>query len=92
MVVTSTDGGVTFSGPVPAAQLEDGTRDMPFSVIGRQTVWGHQIRWTSAGNITVDPTDPGHVTRRLVRPGHAQPERHRGVRLRPASTARLRPV
>ncbi len=62
MVTRSIDGGVTFSSPVPAAQLEDGTRDMPYSVIGRQTVWGHQLRWTSAGNITVDPTDPEHVT------------------------------
>ena len=62
MVVKSFDGGETFSSPVPAAQLEDGLRDMPFSVIGRQTVWGHQIRWASAGNITVDPTDPDHVT------------------------------
>ena len=62
MVVKSTDGGDTWSSPVPAAQLEDGSRDMPFSVIGRQTIWGHQIRWTSAGNITVDPTDPDHVT------------------------------
>jgi hypothetical protein len=35
---------------------------MPMSVIGRQTVWGHQIRWSSDGNITVDPTDPAHVT------------------------------
>jgi hypothetical protein len=62
MVVTSKDGGETFSSPVQAAQLEDGSRDMPFSVIGRQTVWGHQIRWASAGNITVDPTDSDHVT------------------------------
>ena len=35
---------------------------MPFSVIVRQTVWGHQIRWASAGNISVDPTDPDNVT------------------------------
>jgi len=61
MVVKSTDGGETFSNPVPAAQLEDGLRDMPWSVIGRQTIWGHQIRWTSAGNISVDPNDPDHV-------------------------------
>ena len=63
MVVKSTDGGLTWSAPVPAAQLEDGSRDMPFSVIGRQTIWGHQLRWTSAGTITVDPTGDGqHVT------------------------------
>ena len=62
MVVKSTDGGVTFSDPVPAAQLEDGLSDTPYSVIRSQTVWGHQIRWTSVGNIAVDPANPDHVT------------------------------
>jgi hypothetical protein len=62
MVVTSTDGGVSFGDPVQVVQREDGASDMPFSVIGRQTVWGHQIRWSSDGNIAVDPTDPSHVT------------------------------
>lgn len=58
MIVSSTDGGATFSDPVPAAQLEDGYSDMPFSVIGRQTIWGHQIRWASFGNLSIDPSDP----------------------------------
>lgn len=62
MVVRSTDGGETFTDPVAAAQLEDGLSDMPYSVIARQTVWGHQFRWWGAGTITVDPTDPNHVT------------------------------
>lgn len=62
MVVTSTDGGGTVNDPVPAVQLEDGGSDMPYSVIGSQTVWGHQIRWAPYGNITADPTDPEHVT------------------------------
>ena len=35
---------------------------MPYSVIGRQTVWGHQIRWASAGNISVNPNNPLDVT------------------------------
>jgi hypothetical protein len=61
MVVRSTDGGQTFSAPVAAVQLEDGLSDTPWSVIGRQTVWGHQIRWTSVGNISADPTDPQHL-------------------------------
>jgi hypothetical protein len=61
MVVKSTDGGSTFTNPVSAVQLEDGLSDMPYSVIRRQTVWGHQIRWTPVGNIAVDPTDPEHV-------------------------------
>jgi len=62
MVVKSTDGGVTFGAPVPAVQLEDGISDMPFSVIGRQTIWGHQIRWAPYGNISVNPTNPLDVT------------------------------
>ncbi len=62
MVLRSTNGGRTFAGPFPAAQLEDGLSDTPYSVIGRQTIWGHQLRWTSAGNISVDPTDPDDVT------------------------------
>jgi len=62
MVVRSGDGGATVGDPVPAVQLEDGASDMPFSVIGRQTVWGHQIRWAPYGNIAVDPLDPEHVT------------------------------
>ena len=62
MVVRSNDGGETWSSPVPAAQLEDGLSDMPYSVIGRQTVWGHQLRWTSAGNIAVNPNDPTEVS------------------------------
>jgi hypothetical protein len=61
MVVRSEDGGETFGNPVAAVQLEDGAADMPYSVIGRQTVWGHQIRWTSVGTISVDPTDPEHL-------------------------------
>jgi hypothetical protein len=62
LVVKSTDGGVTFSDPVVAANFEDGLSDTPWSVIGRQTVWGHQIRWASPGNISVNPLDPNDVT------------------------------
>ena len=61
MVVRSDDGGQTFGPPVIAVQLEDGAADTPYSVIGRQTVWGHQIRWTSLGNLSVDPTDAAHL-------------------------------
>lgn len=61
MVVKSTNGGGSFSAPVHVVDLEDGFGDTPYSVIGRQTVTGHQLRWTSAGNISVDPTNPNHV-------------------------------
>jgi hypothetical protein len=62
MVVRSDDGGVTFGDPVPATHFEDGLSDTPYSVIGRQTLWGHQVRWASGGNISVNPFDPNDVT------------------------------
>lgn len=57
-------GAPQFGAPVHAVDLEDGLSDMPYSVIGRQTVWGHQIRWTSAGTISVapNPADPDNLT------------------------------
>ena len=62
MVVKSTDGGANWQNPVVVAQREDGTADMPWSVISRQTVWGHQIRWSSDGNLSVNPLNPDEVT------------------------------
>ncbi len=62
MVVKSTDGGVTFADPIVAANFEDGLSDLPYSVISRQTVWGHQIRWASVGNVSVNPLDPNDLT------------------------------
>ena len=62
MVIRSTTGGASFGPAGQAAQLEDGLTDMPWSVIGAQTIWGHQIRWTSAGNISVNPNNPLDVT------------------------------
>jgi hypothetical protein len=62
MVVKSSDGGETFGNPVAAAQLEDGFSDTPYSAVGDQTVYGHQMRWASAGNISVNPLNPLDVT------------------------------
>jgi hypothetical protein len=73
MVVKSTNGGLSFGAPVQAAQLEDGLSDTPWSVIARQTVWGHQIRWASGGTIAVDPTDPREVTIVFADRGTANP-------------------
>ncbi|MEJ2304925.1 MAG: sialidase family protein [Anaerolineales bacterium] len=78
MVIKSTDGGETFTDPVPAVQLEDGGSDMPFSVIQSQTIYGHQIRWDSVGNIAVDPTDPDHVTLVFADRGTANPNATEG--------------
>jgi hypothetical protein len=56
-----TDGVPEFSDPVFVVDLEDGLSDMPYSVIARQTIYGHQIRWTSAGTISVDPTNADNL-------------------------------
>ncbi len=61
MVVRSTDGGASFEDPVVAGDREDGGSDTPWSVIGRQTMWGHQIRWSADGNISISPADPDEV-------------------------------
>jgi hypothetical protein len=60
LAVKSTNGGATFGDPVVIANLEDGAADTPWSVIGRQTVTGHQIRWQSPGTIVADPNNPAH--------------------------------
>ncbi len=83
MVVRSLDGGETWSSPVPAAQLEDGSSDMPYSVIRRQTVWGHQIRWTSAGNIAVNPNDPSEISVVFSDRGTANPNATDGCNFQP---------
>lgn len=61
MVTRSTNGGASWSAPRRVAELEDGLSDMPWTVIFRQSPWGHQIRWTSAGTISVNPNDPDDV-------------------------------
>jgi hypothetical protein len=37
--------------------LEDGSKDYPLNVDGRQTLTGYQLRMDSAGNIVASPTD-----------------------------------
>jgi predicted neuraminidase len=57
MVVKSTDGGVTWSNPVHIASMEDGSRDYPTNVDGRQTISGYQVRLSNIGNIVASPID-----------------------------------
>ena len=57
LMVTSTNGGGTFSSPTFIVGLEDGTRDYPTNVLGRQTLTGYQLRVNSAGNIVASPTN-----------------------------------
>jgi hypothetical protein len=57
LVVKSTDGGATWSSPVFAAGLEDGSRDYPINADGRQTLSGYQVRVNSAGALAISPRD-----------------------------------
>jgi hypothetical protein len=56
LLVKSTDGGATWSAPSFIVGLEDGSRDYPISVDGRQTLTNYQLRVASATNVVADPT------------------------------------
>ena len=55
LLVKSTNGGATWSGPTFVVGLEDGSRDYPINVDGRQTLTGYQVRVNSVGNIVASP-------------------------------------
>ncbi|MFN2469888.1 MAG: hypothetical protein ABR583_02660 [Gaiellaceae bacterium] len=55
LLVKSTNGGGTWSVPSFVVGIEDGSRDYPLNVNGRQTLTGYQLRVNSAGNVVVDP-------------------------------------
>jgi len=55
LLVRSDDGGETWSDPLFVVGLEDGSRDYPINVDGRQTLSGYQVRVNSAGNVVADP-------------------------------------
>jgi hypothetical protein len=57
LMVSSTDGGQTWSSPTFVVGLEDGSADYPRNVVGRQTLTGYQLRVNSAGNIVASPLD-----------------------------------
>ena len=57
LLVKSTNGGRTWSGPTFVVGMEDGSNDYPINVSGRQTLTGYQVRVNSAGNIVASPTD-----------------------------------
>ena len=61
LLVKSTDGGVTWSAPSFIVGLEDGSRDFPINVSGRQTLTDYQTRVASATNIVADPTDSNRL-------------------------------
>ncbi|HEY3183358.1 MAG TPA: sialidase family protein [Gaiellaceae bacterium] len=57
LLVKSKDGGQTWSKPTFVVGLEDGSRDYPINVNGRQTLTGYQLRVNSAGNIVANQSD-----------------------------------
>jgi hypothetical protein len=61
LVVTSTNGGQTWSPPTMIASLEDGSRDFPLNVRGRQTLTNYQLRAPITGNLVADPTQNGRL-------------------------------
>ena len=61
LVVRSTDGGQTWSTPTMIAGLEDGSRDFPRNVDGRQTLTNYQLRAPITGNLVADPTHNGRL-------------------------------
>jgi hypothetical protein len=61
LVVKSSNGGATWSAPRMIASLEDGSRDFPINVDGRQTLTNYQVRAPIAGNIVADPTTNGRL-------------------------------
>jgi len=61
LVVRSDDGGQHWTSPRFAAALEDGSRDYPLNVDGRQTLTGYQVRVWGAGNIVADPNVNGRL-------------------------------
>jgi hypothetical protein len=70
-VVRSSNGGRTWSSPRFVVSMEDGSRDYPINVDGRQTLTGYQVRVWGAGNIVASPSVNGHLVPRLL----GQPER-----------------
>jgi hypothetical protein len=61
LVVSSKDGGKSWSRPSFVAGMEDGSRDYPLNVDGSQTLTGYQVRVWGAGNVVADPTHNGRL-------------------------------
>ncbi len=66
LLVKSTNGGASWSSPTFVAGIEDGSRDYPRNVNGRQTLTGYQVRVNSAGNIVASPRASENGTLYLV--------------------------
>ena len=66
--------------------MEDGSRDYPINVDGRQTLTAYQVRVWGAGNIVADPTSNGHAVPGLL----GQPQRRSRFRQSGHQLGRLR--
>lgn len=62
LVVKSTDGGTTWSGPYAATGIiNDGANDYPLNTDGRQTLTGCAFRTHAGGALAADPTTAGRI-------------------------------
>jgi len=61
LIVSSSDGGGHWSQPSFVAGMEDGAKDYPINVDGRQTLTGYQVRVWGAGNVVASPTVNGRL-------------------------------
>jgi hypothetical protein len=61
LMVESEDGGVTWSEPEFIVGIEDGSRDYPINVNGRQTLTNQQMRVPTTEGFVADPTLNGRL-------------------------------
>ena len=61
LLVSSGDGGVTWTNPTFVVGIEDGSRDMPRNVDGRQTLTDQQMRVPFTQGFVADPTHTGRL-------------------------------
>jgi hypothetical protein len=57
LLVKSSNGGEEWSHPSFVVAMQDGSRDYPVNVNGRQTLTGYQVRVWAPGNIVASPVD-----------------------------------
>jgi hypothetical protein len=61
LMVSSSDGGATWSDPSFIVGLEDGRNDYPLNVDGRQTLTNYQLRAPDTQGFAADPTHNGRL-------------------------------
>jgi hypothetical protein len=61
LMVSSSDGGATWSSPTKIVGLEDGEDDYPINVDGRATLTNYQLRAPDTQGFVADPTHNGRL-------------------------------